>query len=234
MKYLLFSLAILSAHAFGQDIRQTAAFKEGSGISMGPESKQSVGIEVVDVVERSALADIRITAQVYRESREVSQNQGEPSGFAYASAWIEPEVAETLKPGSQLRIQENRDTTGTIIRVDQTMAPSGGRVEVLIQVHDGKQPWRIGDFVKASLLAEEGSPVAMIPVAALLETAFGPFVYVVNGSYYSRTAVETGSRFGDFIEITDGLYGGDQVVAQHVEALYLIELRATKGGGHSH
>jgi len=234
MKYLLFSLAILSSHAFGQEARQTAAFKEGSGISMGPESKKSVGIVVVDVEERSATADVRITAQVYRESREASQNQGEPSGFAYASAWIEQGIADMLKPGSLLSIQENGNTTGTIIRIDQTMSPSGGRVEVLIQVLDGEQPWKIGDFVKASLFSAEGSPVTMIPVTALLETAYGPFVYVVNGSYYSRTAVETGSRYGDFIEITDGLYGGDQVVAQNVEALYLIELRATKGGGHSH
>ena len=36
------------------------------------------------------------------------------------------------------------------------------------------------------------------------------------------------------VEITDGLLAGDQVVTKPVETLWLIELRATKGGGHSH
>jgi multidrug efflux pump subunit AcrA (membrane-fusion protein) len=46
--------------------------------------------------------------------------------------------------------------------------------------------------------------------------------------------VKTGSEADGKIEITDGLFQGDQVVAKPVETLWLIELRATKGGGHSH
>jgi multidrug efflux pump subunit AcrA (membrane-fusion protein) len=60
------------------------------------------------------------------------------------------------------------------------------------------------------------------------------FVYVLNGEAFLRTAVTTGARRGEFTEITDGLYSGDQIVVRPVETLYLIELRATKGGGHSH
>jgi hypothetical protein len=46
--------------------------------------------------------------------------------------------------------------------------------------------------------------------------------------------VRTGAESSEYIEITDGLYAGDIVVSNPVEMLYLIELRATKGGGHSH
>jgi multidrug efflux pump subunit AcrA (membrane-fusion protein) len=74
----------------------------------------------------------------------------------------------------------------------------------------------------------------VVPGSAVLETVYGPFVYVANGRALLRTAVRLGARRGGDVEITDGLYGGDQVAVRPVETLYLIELRATKGGGHSH
>jgi multidrug efflux pump subunit AcrA (membrane-fusion protein) len=43
-----------------------------------------------------------------------------------------------------------------------------------------------------------------------------------------------GSEADGWVEITDGLLAGDQVVTKPVQTLWLIELRATKGGGHSH
>jgi len=39
---------------------------------------------------------------------------------------------------------------------------------------------------------------------------------------------------GSWVEIVDGLLAGDAVVTKPVQTLWLIELRATKGGGHSH
>ena len=80
----------------------------------------------------------------------------------------------------------------------------------------------------------KSTPVTVIPSAALLRTIQGTYVYTVNGDAYYRTAVTTGGSAGGKIEITDGLYAGDQVVAKPVETLWLIELRATKGGGHCH
>jgi len=46
--------------------------------------------------------------------------------------------------------------------------------------------------------------------------------------------VKVGARSPDFVEINDGLYAGDVVVAAPAEQLWLAELRLTKGGGHSH
>ena len=81
---------------------------------------------------------------------------------------------------------------------------------------------------------EREEAVAAIPQSALLRTTEGSFVYAVNGDAYFRTAVKTGAEVDGWIEITDGLLAGDQVVTRPVETLWLIELRATKGGGHSH
>jgi hypothetical protein len=234
VKYFILFLFFLATQAQGEDGREGASFKEGSGIQLGSKTKESIGLELAEVEDRPAHNDIRITAQVYRESREASQNQGEPSGFAYASAWVAGSEADKHPAGLQLLIQGVETTTGSVVRVDQTMAGGGGRSEVLIQIQDSDRTWKIGDFAYASPPSTEGEPVTMIPVDAVLETAYGPFAYVVNGSFFLRTAITIGARHGDYIEITDGLYSGDTVVVRPVEALYLIELRATKGGGHSH
>jgi|APTNR8051073442_1049403.scaffolds.fasta_scaffold00053_39 multidrug efflux pump subunit AcrA (membrane-fusion protein) len=231
MRYGVLLLILLAASSFGEGERAGATFKEGVGIHLGPATRVAIGLELAEVEERSTPVEMPLTAQVYREAHEASQNQGEPAGFAYASAWVDPSDAKRLTPGLPLRIP---GATGTVLRVDRTMAASGGRVEALLKVQNGERVWKIGDFVPAIPVLSEETSVAVIPREALLETAYGPFVYVVNGEAFLRTAVTTGARRGAFTEITDGLYSGDQVVVRPVETLYLIELRATKGGGHSH
>ena len=67
-----------------------------------------------------------------------------------------------------------------------------------------------------------------------MRAADGTFVYTINGNAYFRTAVKIGAEAEGFVEVTDGLLSGDVVVTKPVEKLWLIELRATKGGGHSH
>jgi hypothetical protein len=49
-----------------------------------------------------------------------------------------------------------------------------------------------------------------------------------------RTPITVGAEDAEHAAITDGIYAGDIVATKPVETLYLIELRATKGGGHSH
>jgi multidrug efflux pump subunit AcrA (membrane-fusion protein) len=64
-----------------------------------------------------------------------------------------------------------------------------------------------------------------------LRAVDGTFVYAVNGDSYFRTAVKVGAESESMVEITDGLLAGDAVVTKPVDVLWLIELRATKGGG---
>ena len=73
-----------------------------------------------------------------------------------------------------------------------------------------------------------------VPRAALLDTALGTFVYLINGEAFLRTPVTTGAMDDDIVEITDGVFEGDTVVTSPVSQLWLTELRLTKGGGHSH
>lgn len=84
--------------------------------------------------------------------------------------------------------------------------------------------------VAVSERKEGGEQILAVPQSAVLDTTAGKSVYVENGGHYKRTVVAPGRRFGEFTEITEGLYEGDNVVTSAVQALWLIELRAVKGG----
>jgi hypothetical protein len=78
---------------------------------------------------------------------------------------------------------------------------------------------------------KEGSePILVAPKSAILETTAGASLYIENGERYKRSSVKVGRAFGDMVEITEGVYEGDKVVTDAAQTLWLIELRAIKGG----
>lgn len=213
---------------------ELARFKEGVGITLPPVTREALKLEIAEVEERMVPSEERLTAQVYREAKEATGHWGTSSGYAYASAWLDEERADRLPPGTPLAIVDHPDLAATVLRVDRTVAAHGGRAELLIQIQDRTQPWRIGEFVRVTPDGVAGDTKTVIPSSAVLDTAYGTFAYVVNGRAFLRTPIRLGARDDDLTEVVDGLYSGDEVVTHPVETLYLIELRATKGGGHSH
>ena len=77
---------------------------------------------------------------------------------------------------------------------------------------------------------EGNAAILVVPKSAVLDTTAGASVYVENGEYYKRSAVKTGRAFADLVEIVEGVYEGDKVVTVAAKTLWLIELRAVKGG----
>ena len=109
-----------------------------------------------------------------------------------------------------------------------------GESEIIVGATNATDRLKPGEFLSAVVTLPREEAVAVIPKSALLRTSEGTFVYAVNGDAYFRTAVKVGAEANGLLEITDGLLAGDAVVTQPVQTLWLIELRATKGGGHSH
>jgi len=109
-----------------------------------------------------------------------------------------------------------------------------GETEIIVGITTSSDQLNDGEFISATILVPRDERVITIPSSALLRTADATYVYAVNGDAYYKTKVTIGSASKEKIEITDGLYAGDQVVVKPVETLWIIELRATKGGGHSH
>ena len=189
------------------------AFKEGRGLQLSPEIVKALGLTTVEAAERPLTAIVNIGAQVFSTKPVV-----------LATASMSKEEAE--------RLEKQPFTGAKIARIDHTGTSATKLVEVVFAVDRTPAP-QLGDFVNLSLAGEPVTALA-VPRSAVLDSAKGTFVYVVNGEFYLRTPVKLGARSADHVEITDGLYSGDVVVVSPVDQLWLTELRLTKGGGHSH
>lgn len=220
--------AALIASACGRKPAETAAksaeheesedgggvtFKEGRGLMLKPEVAKALGLKAAEAEERSLADNIRLIAQVFEISPRV-----------LASATVPVAEAE--------HFEQHPFRGAKLVRIDRSTAAATRLVDLIVALDWTDTP-AIGKFVEV-VFAAEPTTVLTVPVSALLDSAAGTFVYVVNGEHYLRTPVKTGARSADFVEITDGLYAGDVVITAPIEQLWLAELRLTKGGGHSH
>ncbi|MBX3732895.1 MAG: efflux RND transporter periplasmic adaptor subunit [Verrucomicrobiae bacterium] len=210
-----------------------ASFKEGQGVLVKDEAKKLLGIEVVDVAEREMPAELRTTIQIFGERHNLNSREHDTC-LVQGAAFVATNAAAVLKAGQSVELRQgtNAAFAGTVLGVPKSLTL--GEAEIVIGISNAAASLKPGDFVSALVKLPLQGPVPSVPVSALLRTAEGTYVYAVNGDAYFRTAVKTGIESGGWVEITDGLLAGDQVVVQPVQALWLIELRATKGGGHSH
>ena len=212
-----------------------AGFKAGKGITLTDETRKILGVQVVDVSERKLPNQIRFTVQVFGEKHHHLLNQEDHSGCdVHGSGFVTADTASVVKTGQRVELLQgtNQPLSGVVLAVQKAVAL--GETEIVIGVSNATAALKPGEFVPARINLPRNEAVAAVPESALLRTSEGTFVYAVNGGAYFRTAVKIGATAEGFIEITDGLLAGDAVVTKPVETLWLIELRATKGGGHSH
>ena len=213
-----------------------ARFAEGKGLMLLDETKKAIGLALAEAEERELVPTISLEAQIFRSAAEPSRQEGEQTGFAYATALVDPTLAEKLKIGEPAVLETHDSPYKAVVwRIDPISKEAVDNVEVILQIPDAQKSLRVGEFI-SGFVTESGAaaPVITVPRSAVLETATGKFAFVENGDYLLRTPISTGAETAEYAEITDGIYAGDVVATQPVETLYLIELRATKGGGHSH
>ncbi len=194
-----------------------ATLKEGRGLQFPPEVVAALGVRTAEAEERSLARTLNLTAHVFSTGKT-------PRALTLVSS----AQAEGLKLGLQ--------TTGgaELVQISRTAEKAAGQVELIFALPADLAASELGHTLTLSLTLAADSPALTVPRSALLDAATGTFVYVVNGPAYLRTPVKTGASNAEHIEITDGLYAGDTVVAAPVNQLWLSELRLTKGGGHSH
>ena len=200
-------------HAHHSDHNGDSAvrFKAGRGLLLSADAAEALGVRTGELGEETLTPRYDVTATVF-----------DPGPPARASAFVLPEAAENLtaEPAAGVRL----------LGIRRDVSTSLGQVEAILQLDRGAA---VGVPLPL-ILSGRPTSVAAAPRSALLRTAAGDFVYVVNGEHLLRTAVKTGIADDEYIEIRNGLYPGDVIVTAGVEQLWLTELRLTKGGGHSH
>lgn len=222
-------------HRHGEESPSGASFKEGKGIIVTEETRKLLEVAVVDVAERKLANQIPLTVQVFGERHHHLLNPEDHAGCdVHGSAFLPDHAATAVKPGQAVEVLQDRNGSlrGVVIAVQKALAL--GESEIVVGLSNATAALKPGEFVPARINLPREKAVAAVPQSALLRTAEGTFVYAVNGDAYFRIPVKTGAEAGGWVEITAGLLAGDQVVTKPVQTLWLIELRATKGGGHSH
>ncbi|MBX7210168.1 MAG: hypothetical protein K1X78_17750 [Verrucomicrobiaceae bacterium] len=193
-----------------------AQFKKGEGLSLTDEMKKAIVLQIADVGEEKVASAFTVNLSAMKPNE--------------AGGWLAPRQAAQVKAGEEVELQAEGNAPaikGMVQRVEQPPFGALGDYEITITT---TQPLTIGARLKATFHAPAGDAVAAIPRSALLKTAEGIFVYAVNGSFYVRTPVKTGAMNDALVEITDGLYSGDQIVTTPVMSLWLAELQVLRGG----
>lgn len=197
----------------GQTPENGAQFKKGQGLSITEEMSKAIGLKVEDVGELK-IASI-VTLNVSAETQNT------------ATGWVTPEQAKAIRPGIEVELHGNTTLKGIVEKLEANPLGVMGDSEITITT---AEQLTVGQPLKVVIRQQAGDAVAAVPTTALLKTAEGSFVYAVNGDFYVRTPVKTGASDDKFVEITDGLYAGDQIVTTPVMSLWMAELQVLRGG----
>ncbi len=188
-----------------------AQFREGKGVALTTLMMQSIGLKTAEVAEEKIAPSFTVPLQAMQRGNEVS-------------GWLTEAQAAHVRPGMEVDLGSSK---GSVLRIEKAPYVTLGDFEVTIKTN---APTEAGTSIDAAFRFPAGEAVTAIPKGALLTTAEGTFVYAKNDDFYLRTPVKVGATSGDHIEITDGLYTGDEIVTTPVMSLWLAELQILRGG----
>jgi hypothetical protein len=214
------------AHSSVPEAGESAAvavpqFSAKKGLLLPETTRLALGLKMAEVTERKIASALEVSLRVYQVV----------GGVGLASGMVAPEQAKRLQKGQAVEMRVgDRAVKGRVVRVSDELQKATGLAEVLVEIPDAGEGLPVGAFVQARVPRESSESVVTIPRAALLGCSEGQFVYTASGAHLVRTAVKVGASNPDWVEIIDGLYAGDQVVAEPVMSLWLTELAAIKGG----
>ncbi len=188
-----------------------AQFKEGKGVALTTLMMKSIGMQTAEVAEEKIAPSFTIALQAMQRGTE-------------ASGWLTAAQAARVQPGMEVELGSAK---GSVLRIEKAPYVTLGDFEVTVQTAASIDA---GSAINATFRFPAGDAVTAIPKAALLTTAEGTFVYAKNDEFYLRTPVKVGAASGEHVEITDGLYTGDEIVTTPVMSLWLAELQILRGG----
>lgn len=193
-----------------------AKFKKGEGVSLTEEMRKSIGFQTAEVTDEEVPSTLTIDFTA--------------TGSQAANGPLTAQQSAFIKLGTEIKLAGEGiapDLKGVVQSIDKIPFGTAGDLEVTIST---SQPLPQGITFKGIIDIPANGSVTAVPVAALLKTAEGTFVYAVNGNFYIRTPVKIGASNDKLVEITDGLYSGDQIVTTPVISLWMAELQVLRGG----
>lgn len=141
---------------------------------------------------------------------------------------VEGEVFESdiskIKPGQDARIRvdayPDRVFNGKVTFIASELDPIKRTLHLWVTVDNTKGLLKPEYFAKLTLVVEQGRETITVPIESIIDDGAEKFVFVKNGNRFVRQDVVTGLSDDRFIEITDGLYPGDEVVTDGNRQIY--------------
>ncbi|MGB7554048.1 MAG: efflux RND transporter periplasmic adaptor subunit [Candidatus Korobacteraceae bacterium] len=133
-----------------------------------------------------------------------------------ARAHIPQSDAATLKPGdtATIAVAGGSRAQARVALVSPALDPNSTTVEVWIEAANPDGRLRPGTTVNVQMVAQTVNDAVVVPTSALLKTPDGQnTVMIVKDNRSHQVSVETGIRQGDRVQITNGLSGGETVIA---------------------
>ena len=141
---------------------------------------------------------------------------------------VEGEVFESdiskSKPGQDARIRgdayPDRVFKGKVTFIASELDPIKRTLHLWVTVDNTEGLLKPEYFAKLTLVVEQGRETITVPIESIIDDGAEKFVFVKNGNRFVRQDVVTGLSDDRFIEITDGLYPGDEVVTDGNRQIY--------------
>ena len=218
---ILFSAALaLCARAQGKadDPNIGIKYDKNQGLRVTPASAKLLGFKLADVEEHQLTGTVELQVQLYEAADSTEK--------AFGSAWIGQEEAAKLQPGQKITLDRGFD--GAVRRIEE--ARSNRLAEIIIEIDDPDGQLKAGKFLSAAAEISTDGEVPVISKASVVKTTEGTFAYVDNAGWTVRTEIELGIEQDESVEVVDGIYAGDLVVAAPAMTLWMVELQLTKSG----
>ncbi len=133
--------------------------------------------------------------------------------------YLTPEQAALLHPGDPAVVSLNGGqvkVAGKVTVVSPALDPNSTTVQVWVEAPNPHDELKPGSAVTVSMVAETAPHALVVPASAIITTPDqGPTVMLVGSdSRAHQTAVKTGIRDADEVQILNGLHAGDRVITQ--------------------
>lgn len=212
---------------------ESVQLKAGRGLTFHPRLRANLNLQTAEVAEQAVAPvvqlDLLVTASAGSGLRRITlDSMPQPT---LASGWLFAAEAARLTPGQEVELRATGSggapARGRIVRMEKAAYAVLGDFEVVVETSGS---FESGTKLSGLCRLSAREAVPSVPRSALLQTAEGDFVYAVNDGFYLRTAVKVGAANEQFVELTEGVYVGDEIVVAPVQSLWMAELQLLRGG----
>ena len=102
--------------------------------------------------------------------------------------------------------------SGTVKTIYPSLEEKTRTLQVEALVNNRDKLLRPGSFAKVTLFTGEARDSVLVPITSLLYDDSRVKVFTVQGERASEQFVKTGAKYGEMMEITEGLKGGETIV----------------------